>query len=227
MNRYQDVADEAVLADFADATKSRAVRETAFGELVTRYERRVFAVCFRQLGSREDAEDATQHTFINLARRADQFRGDSKLSTFVYRVAVNACRDLARKQARRPSTPVEDVEQAQRDHGQTPDVVDELAGRETARLVQDAMAQLDELSRTLLILCAVEGMSYPEASEVLDLPVGTIKSRVFRARAKLAELLADADIDHTSADATPPPRADAARPTGRATTPGAPRGPPV
>lgn len=223
MNRYEDVADEAVLADFADATVSRATREVAFGEIVRRYERRVFAVCFRQLGSRDDAEDATQHTFINLARRADQFRGDSKLSTFIYRVAVNACRDLARKQARRPSTPVSDIEQAQRDSGRQPDVVDELAGRESARLVRDALAQLDELSRTLLILCAVEGMSYPEASEVLDLPVGTIKSRVFRARAKLAELLADAedDGDRSTSPRTAPPRT-----AGRTSSPGAPRGPP-
>lgn len=221
MNRFADFADEDVLATFADATQSATVRETAFSEVVRRFERRVFAVCFRQLGSRDDAEDATQQTFINLARRADQFRGDSQLSTFVYRVAVNACRDLARKQARRPSTPVEDIEQAQRDTGR-PDVVDEFAGRETARLVQDALGQLDELSRTLLILCAVEGMSYPEASEVLDLPVGTIKSRVFRARAKLAELLAEADRDEDE----PARPAQEVPPAGRTTTPGAPRGPP-
>ena len=63
--------------------------------------------------------------------------------------------------------------------------------RETTLHVRAALDQLDELSRTLLILCAVEGMTYPEASQVLDLPVGTIKSRVFRARARLAELLAD------------------------------------
>lgn len=222
MNRFGDLADEDVLAAFADATQPRTVRETAFSEIVRRYERRVFAVCFRQLGSRDDAEDATQQTFINLARRADQFRGDSQLSTFVYRVAINACRDLARKQARRPSTPVEDIEQAQRDAGGRPDVVDELAGRETARLVQDALAQLDELSRTLLILCAVEGMSYPEASEILDLPVGTIKSRVFRARAKLAELLADADRDQHEPER---PIRDAP-PADRTIAPGAPRGPP-
>lgn len=223
MNRFEDVDDEAVLALYVDASAHRNAREAAFSELVARYERRVFAVCFRHLGSRDDAEEATQQTFINLARRADQFRGDSKLSTFIYRVAVNACRDLARRQARRPSTPVEDIEQAQRDAGSRIDVVDELAGRETARLVHDALAQLDELSRTLLVLCAVEGMSYPEASEVLDLPVGTIKSRVFRARARLAELLADADRDEVAS--RPPP--DEAQPAQRAGLPGAPRGPPA
>jgi RNA polymerase sigma-70 factor (ECF subfamily) len=222
VNRYVDIDDEAVLAEFADPTRTKAVREAAFGEIVHRYERRVFAVCFRQLGSRDDAEDATQQTFINLARRADQFRGDSKLSTFVYRVAVNACRDLARKQARRPSTPVEDIEQAQRDSGVRMEVVDEFTGRETARLVRDALAQLDELSRTLLILCAVEGMSYPEASEILDLPVGTIKSRVFRARAKLAALLADAEAE-PHGDVPP---STTAPPRGRTSAPGAPRGPP-
>lgn len=190
MTPEDDPSDEELVAVYVDAARSRYAREDAFRDLVTRYQRRVFAICVRELGDRSDAEDATQDTFVHLARKAHQFRGDSRWSTFVYRVAVNACRDLQRRQARRPQTPVEDVTQAQVAAGMTPDVApDEVAARETALQVQEALATLDELSRTLIVLCAIEGLSYPEAAEVLDMPVGTIKSRVFRARAQLAEVL--------------------------------------
>lgn len=192
MTPGEDPSDEELVAVYVDAARSRYAREDAFRDLVTRYQRRVFAICVRELGNRSDAEDATQDTFVHLARKAHQFRGDSRWSTFVYRVAVNACRDMQRRQARRPQTPVEDVTEAQVAAGMTPDVApDEVTGRETALQVQEALATLDELSRTLIVLCAIEGLSYPEAAEVLDMPVGTIKSRMFRARAQLAEVLAD------------------------------------
>lgn len=191
MTPEEEPSDEELVAVYVDAGRARYAREDAFRDLVARYQRRVFAICVRELGDRSDAEDATQDTFIHLARKAHQFRGDSRWSTFVYRVAVNACRDLQRRQARRPQTPVEDVTRAQVAAGMNPDVApDEVTARETALQVQEALATLDELSRTLIVLCAIEGLSYPEAAEVLDMPVGTIKSRVFRARAQLAEVLA-------------------------------------
>ena len=220
---HDDRADEDVVAVYVDAARGRGDREAAFSELVRRYERRVFAICVRQLGSRADAEDATQDTFVHLARKAHQFRGDSRWSTFVYRVAVNACRDLQRREGRRPHVPVADVTEAQLGAGVTPDTAaDEVAGRETALVVQAALARLDDLSRTLIVLCAIEGLSYPEAAEILDMPVGTIKSRVFRARAQLAEMLTD-DPD-AGRGGTPPP----ARPAGADVPPGRrPRGPPA
>lgn len=190
MQAFGELSDEDVVAVYADATGPRADREAAFSELMGRFQHRVFAICLRTLGSRADAEDATQDTFVNLARRAEQFRGDSAFSTWLYRVAVNACRDLQRKRGRRPQIPVADVTDAQLHAGVTPDVApDEVAGAETAMMLEAALAQLDELSRTLLVLCAIEGHTYPEAAQILDMPVGTIKSRVFRARAQLAELL--------------------------------------
>lgn len=190
MSAFAGVADEEVLATYVDATLGRGRREAAFAELVERYERRVYGITYRFFGNHADAQDATQDTFLQLARKADQFRGDSKLSTWIYRVATNACNDLGRKMARRPQTPVEDVGEAQAAAGGSEaSTEDAMAGRELALEVQKALLQLDELSRQLIILCAIEGQSYAEVSEALDLPVGTIKSRVFRARAKLAELL--------------------------------------
>ena len=139
----------------------------------------------------------------------------------MYRVAVNACRDLQRREGRRPHVPVADVTEAQLGAGVTPDTApDEVTGRETALVVQAALARLDDLSRTLIVLCAIEGLSYPEAAEILDMPVGTIKSRVFRARAQLAEMLAD---DRTTGG-TSAPTAPRARPASADVPPaGAPR----
>ncbi|HKJ55200.1 MAG TPA: sigma-70 family RNA polymerase sigma factor [Nitriliruptoraceae bacterium] len=187
-----DVRLANLLAVWGDVDASRAAREDAFALLVAEMTPRVFAICHRELGNAADAEEATQDTFAKVARAATEFRGDAKVSTWMYRIAVNACRDMQRRLGRRPQTPVADIEQAARRRVDGSDHVADVATgfEETDRLAR-AMARLDDLSRTLLLLCAVEGMTYPEASEVLDLPVGTIKSRIHRARARLADLLSE------------------------------------
>jgi RNA polymerase sigma-70 factor, ECF subfamily len=182
----EDAPDEVLLAHYADASRPAAEREVVFHRLVSRYQRRVFAVCYRVLGSGEDAEDAAQETFLRLARNAGSFRGDSQVSTWVYRIARNVSTDHVRYDARRPSTPVDDLTRV----GDEPEAEDAVAASETAVAVRGALAQLDERSRTLLLLVAVEGLSYAEAAEAADLPVGTVKSRVSRARVRLGELLA-------------------------------------
>ncbi len=184
------------LADLADEDLLRATleggatRERAFLELVDRYERRVYGICHRFFGNHVDAQDATQDTFLAIARRGGAFRGDSKLSTWIYRIAVNACKDLARARDRRPQTPVEDVARTAAAAGVDLTSDDEFGLSEIRDDITAALGQLDEVSRTLIILCAIEGRDYAEVAEVMDLPIGTVKSRVFRARAKLADLLA-------------------------------------
>jgi RNA polymerase sigma-70 factor, ECF subfamily len=209
------LSDEDVLARFADASLPRSRREAAFHELVTRYRRRLFSVCVRVLRSPQDAEDAVQETFVRLARGAADFRGDAKVSTWLYRIARNVCTDHVRYDARRPSTPVDDVASVH----DAPDV-DELAARDTAMVLRDALAKLDEGSRTVLLLVAVDGLSYEEAAEATGLAVGTVKSRVSRARVRLGELLAASD---------PPARVtptDTTAPADRPRRSSSPRGPP-
>lgn len=200
-----DPTDEALIARFVDDEVSRSLREDAFRQLAQRHRRRLFAVCFRVLGDAEDAEDAVQETLVRLARNAASFRGDAKLSTWLYRVARNVCTDRVRYDARRPSTPVADVVEVQDD----PDEHDPIAGHATAATVGAALRRLDERSRQLLLLVAVDGLSYAEAAEVAGLAVGTVKSRVSRARVQLGELLAEDDgastVEH--APATRPPTA--------------------
>jgi RNA polymerase sigma-70 factor, ECF subfamily len=199
-----DAPDSALLAHYADTANPAAVREVVFHRLVSRYQRRVFAVCYRVLGSTSDAEDATQETFLRIARSAHRYRGEAQVSTWIYRIARNVSTDQVRYDARRPSTPVDDLTRV----GTEPEADDAVAASETALTVRDALTQLDERSRLLLVLVAVEGLSYAEAAEVVDLPVGTVKSRVSRARVRLGELLAerqDSDDGHARSRPVPPP----------------------
>jgi RNA polymerase sigma-70 factor, ECF subfamily len=184
--RWSGASDEELLA----ATRQPGERERAFATLVDRFERRVYAICYRYFGNAADAEDATQETFVTVLARADRFRGESALSTWLYRVTVNTCHDLARRRARRPQTPVEDVVAASdgalrhAEIGWEPG--DPAEAREVEAAVQRALLNLDDVSRVLVVLVALEELSYAEAAEIVGVPVGTAKSRVHRARARLA-----------------------------------------
>lgn len=168
------------------ATGARPERDDAFRELVRRHRDRVHALCLRYFGNREDASDALQETFLTVLRRAGTFRGEARVTTWLHRVTINTCHDLARKRARRPQTPVEDiaavVDAADADH-------DDLDAIDLADVLREALASLDEETRGLLLLCVVEGAPYAEVAELYGIAVGTVKSRVHRARARLAELL--------------------------------------
>lgn len=224
--RLDEATDEQVLARYADEDRDRADREAAFRELVTRYRRRIYGICYRYFGDHDEAEEATQETFVLLVRRAGQFRGESRLSTWIYRIAVNACHDLARHDARRPRTPVADVAAVA---GSTPDPAsappEVAAGHELAERLQEALLRLDEVSRACVILGAVEGRPYAEVSAILDMPVGTVKSRIHRARARLAELLAAGTGTGTGAGRPPGTGVAGASPRPGA-QPTAPRAPP-
>ncbi len=221
MRAFEDRTDEEVLAVFLDDGRRAGERELAFHELVQRYQRRLYAVCFRVLGDAGDAEDAAQETFVRLARNADGFRGEAKLSTWLYRVARNVCLDRVRYEARRPSTPVDDLTVV----GEEPTVEDATDARLTAIDVRAVLDRLDERSRRLLLLVAVDGLSYQEAAEVADLPVGTVKSRVSRARVRLGELLAH-QPDRSAPTAPTGPRPRRAGTAGGGRPPDQPRGPP-
>lgn len=199
--------DAAALATYLDPARPAGTRQAAFTEIVTRHAHRLHAICLRVLGSHADAEEAVQETFVRLARRAGDFRGDAALSTWLYRVAHNVCTDRIRHEARRPRVPVADVAVLAEPAGD-----DEQASDARADLgeVGRHLARLDETSRTLLLLIAVDGLSYAEAAEATGMAVGTVKSRVSRARVRLGELL-QADGDATGEVAGPevaPPRSD-------------------
>lgn len=177
-----DPSDEALLAAHLRGDPR------AFGQLVTRHERRVYGLCLRILGNREDAEDAAQETFLAALRKAATFRQAAAFTTWLYRVAVNAATDQARRRgrARLSSLDPEDVGLAA-DPGADPG---ELVAN--AVTVQAALAQVPEEYRVAVVVCDLYRVPYAEAAQILEVPVGTVKSRVFRGRLALAERLGDA-----------------------------------
>jgi RNA polymerase sigma-70 factor, ECF subfamily len=174
-------SDEELLAAHLEGDRS------AFAELMTRHERRIYGLCFRILGNREDAEDATQEAFIGALRRAGSFRGDAAFSTWLYRIAVNAATDQARRRGRARTTPLETE-----DTGQTVAAVGDPSGAvATALTVQAALGAVPEDFRVALIVCDLYGFGHAQAAEILGIPLGTVKSRVFRGRLALGEQLAE------------------------------------
>jgi len=172
-------SDEALVAAFV------AGDQAAFDQIVERYARRVYAICLRYFGNSADAEDAVQETFLAVYRRAGTFSGTARFSTWIYRVATNACNDISRKRARRPQP----SGQALTDTMTQVPAEDLLAQRELSMELAEALSALEPEYRDPVLLHDVAGLRYVDVAERLGLPVGTVKSRIHRGHAKLAATL--------------------------------------
>lgn len=161
----------------------------AFGTLVGRHRDRLWGVALRTTGDPEEAADALQDALISAFRRADQFRGDSAVTTWLHRIVVNASLDRLRRRAVRAAAPLPD-DQENLPGAVLADPVDHMSVRETQLVVTEALAALPEEQREAVLLVDVEGWSVEEAARILGCPEGTVKSRCFRGRAKLAKQLA-------------------------------------
>lgn len=157
----------------------------AFAVIVQRHRDRLWAVALRTTADPEDAADALQDALISAFRRADQFRGDSAVTTWLHRIVVNACLDRLRRRSVRPvhSLPEQD------EPGAPVDQRDLISQREDQLEIAQALAQLPQDQREAILLVDVEGWSVEEAAQLLRCPTGTVKSRCARGRAKLATRL--------------------------------------
>lgn len=169
--------------------------ERAFNELVVLYERRVFRLVFRMLGRRDEAEDMVQEVFVQVFKAIGTFRGDSKLGTWVYRIAVNLCKNRIKYLARRHDGSQQELEPvAERaplsqakgvTFGDVARPDDMVEGFQAEVIVKRAIAELDPEFRLVLELRDVEDLSYEEIAQITGLPDGTVKSRIHRARGML------------------------------------------
>jgi RNA polymerase sigma-70 factor (ECF subfamily) len=171
--------------------------ERAFNQLVEAYEHRVFRLVHRMLGRRDEAEDMAQEVFVQVFKAIGQFRGDSKLSTWLYRIAVNLCKNRLKYLSRRHSDAQDEFETVAEhaplssSKGVTyggvarPDQV--LEGYQVERIVQRCMAEIEPEFREVLVLRDVEDLSYEEIAEITGLADGTVKSRIHRARGVLKQ----------------------------------------
>jgi len=156
----------------------------AFDDLVRRHQDRVFAVCLRMLRDRDAALDAMQDTFVMLFRKADRYKAEAAFSTWLYRVTVNVCYDHLRRRRRRPIDPLPDTTEL-------PDTrtEDAYAAVEVRPAIEEALAGVSVEFRAAVVLVDLQGLSLETAADVLGVPIGTVKSRVFRGRRMLAEAL--------------------------------------
>jgi RNA polymerase sigma-70 factor (ECF subfamily) len=173
-----------------------AGRREAFGQLVERYQHRLYHGLLHALGSAEDAQDIAQEAFVNAFEKLSSFKGQAAFYSWLFRIALNAAVS-ARRKTRRMSVSVDSrrdengLEPTDENPSNEPSYAMDVSDRQ--RLVQRALAELSEEFRTALVLKEIEGMSYEEIAEVMEVPLGTVRSRIHRARlelrAKLAMLL--------------------------------------
>lgn len=177
----------------------------AFEDLVTEHEKGVYAIAQRMTGNAEDAADMTQETFIKAYNSLSSFRGDSKFSVWLYRIATNVCLDFLRSRSRKPTVSLsvedDDGEETQMDIADESQSPEQLLERGLTRdAVRRGLKSLSPEYRQILLLREIQGLSYEEIAEALALEVGTVKSRIFRARKRLcAFLLEDGNIPEFSA----------------------------
>lgn len=165
----------------------RAGEAAAFEELVTMYQHRVFGVALRMLGNAAEAQDAAQEAFLRAHRGLAGFRGDAKLSTWLYAITSRLCLNRLASGERRLVRHGEETLLRLADEGRRPDAVLERSELEAA--LHRAIAELPEERRIVVVLRDLEGLSYEEIAKVLDLELGTVRSRLHRGRADLKDKL--------------------------------------
>lgn len=173
-------------------------REAAYRELVRRYERPVFSLVYRMVRDRELAEDLAQDTFIRVLNHIDRYRPEFKFSSWLFKIANNVAIDHLRRRH------LETVSMEGSPHAATPDAIeatsfevaghqesalDELEARELGSAIEDAIGRLRPEYRSCIMLRHVEGRSYEEIAATLDLPLGTVKTYIHRARHELRKAL--------------------------------------
>jgi RNA polymerase sigma-70 factor (ECF subfamily) len=170
--------------------------QAAYAEIVRRYQDRVYSLCLRWMGNREIAVEVAQDVFLALYRSLSQFRGDAQLSTWIFRVVVNHCKNRKLYRRRRHEDQHEPLEGEERDdrparefaHG-GPGTDAAVHAQEAGKLLEEGLAKMTEEDRQIVLLRDQQDLSYEEIADLLGLPRGTVKSRLHRARIELAQIL--------------------------------------
>jgi len=159
----------------------------AFDVLVQRWDRRIQGLIFRLIGHHDEARDLSQEAFLKAYRALGTFKSESRFSSWLYQIALNATRDRLRRRRRRTDVSLEEMEdgapESLRDG--RPSALDLVESSDLSRLVSAAMATLPDEQREVVILKEYEGLTFPEIAETLDLPLSTVKTRLYRGLGQL------------------------------------------
>lgn len=157
----------------------------AFAELVARHQDRIYTAITRFCGNSEDASDITQRAFINAFRKIKDFKGDSAFSTWIYRIAFNQAISFRRENRRAPMSIYSKEDEVLSEPAEAINPTERLESQETQRKVQQALDLLEAGDREIILLKDLQGVSYEEIAEILQIPKGTVRSRLHRARLEL------------------------------------------
>jgi RNA polymerase sigma-70 factor, ECF subfamily len=155
----------------------------SFNQLIVRWERPIYALAYRVIGREEDARDVCQDAFLRAYRALPGFKGQAKFSSWLYRIALNLCRDWIRRQRRAPVSQMpEDTDAAElaAATGPVESIEDLVARRELSAIVEEAMSVLSEEQRTAIILKEYHGMTFQEIADMQGCPLSTVKTRLYQ-----------------------------------------------
>jgi RNA polymerase sigma-70 factor, ECF subfamily len=188
-DRVRDDLAYAGLSDLVLSVRARDGDRQALETLVERHAPGVRRLAGYLLSDQQDAEDAAQEALAKLCTRIDQFRGDSRFSTWLYSLVANTCRDLGERQRRRRHQPLDQSDHAEPTREAGP--VDLALQREQRRALALQMAHLSDDQRRVIVMKDVLSLSYEEIAEVLEMPVGTVKCHAHRGRSRMRRVIGD------------------------------------
>ena len=171
------------LTDDELVAKSIGGDAESFNQLIHRWERPIYALAYRVIGREEDARDVTQETFLRAFRALPGFKGQAKFSSWLYRIALNLCRDWIRRQRRAPVMQMPegvDPGELAAERGPVESIEELVARRELSAVVEEAMALLPEEQRTAIILKEYHGMTFQAIAEMQGCPLSTVKTRLYQ-----------------------------------------------
>ena len=179
----QRVVSDTTCTDEELVARSRSGDAESFNQLILRWERPIFALAYRVIGREEDARDVCQETFLRAFRALPGFKGEAKFSSWLYRIALNLCRDWIRRQRRTPVSQLpEDADALELAAvtGPTESIEDLVARRELSAVVEEAMARLPVEQRTAIVLKEYHGMTFQEIADLQGCPLSTVKTRLYQ-----------------------------------------------
>jgi RNA polymerase sigma-70 factor, ECF subfamily len=155
----------------------------SFDQLILRWERPIYALAYRTIGREEDARDIVQDTFLRAYRALPGFKGQAKFSSWLYRIALNLCRDWIRRQRRTPTVQTPegvDITELASEQGPVESIEELVARREMSRAVAQAMKELPDEQRTAIILKEYHGLTFQEIADLQGCPLSTVKTRLYQ-----------------------------------------------
>jgi RNA polymerase sigma-70 factor, ECF subfamily len=171
------------LTDDELVAKSIGGDAESFNQLILRWERPIYALAYRVIGREEEARDVCQETFLRAFRALPGFKGQAKFSSWLYRIALNLCRDWIRRQRRAPVSQMPegiDPGELAAERGPVESIEELVSRRELSAVVEEAMASLPEEQRTAIILKEYHGMTFQEIAEMQGCPLSTVKTRLYQ-----------------------------------------------